>query len=96
MGKFGGIILLSALALSECAAASAAAPGGPDPADPSTYNSSYSADEFFIAGVKLGWVGELPTNTELVRAGMAACQHASTASDGNSQLIRDYAAAVYC
>lgn len=96
MGKLGGIILLATLALSGCATAQANGEAVPDPADPATYVSTYSADEFFIAGVKLRWVGEKPSNTELVKAGEAYCRSGEVQDDANGRLVAEYAKATYC
>lgn len=95
MGKLGGIILLSALALSGCAAASAADPEV-NPAIPASYDSTYSADEFFIAGVKLNWQGEKPRNAELAKAGEAYCAGAPIIAGANAAVVAEYAEAVYC
>lgn len=95
MGKLERVALAALLALTGCAARPSAEPQVPDPADPSSYNNSYSADEFFIAGVKLKWEGDLPTNTQLVELGSRACKGQAT-DDTNGQRIQEYARAVYC
>jgi hypothetical protein len=96
MGKLRGVALAALLVLTSCAASPNAEPRVPDPADPSSYKDSYSADEFFIAGVKLGWVGARPTNSQLVEMGIKACQGEQESSDENGKRILQYARAVYC
>ncbi|TVU61566.1 hypothetical protein FQP90_13580 [Paenarthrobacter nitroguajacolicus] len=97
MRSIGGLAVLAVLALSACASPAASVePVTPDPAVASSYDESYSADEFFIAGVKLGWIGEKPSNTELVKMGQQACQGALPASGENAKRITEYAKAVYC
>lgn len=97
MGKIGGIIVVSVLALTACSSpAPASEPTVPDPAVPASYDGSYSADEFFIAGVKIGWAGELPTNTQLVELGAQACAGSLPPERPNAARITEYARAVYC
>ena len=90
--------MAAVLALSACASpAVGSAPAAiPDPAAASSYDDSYSADEFFIAGVKIGWVGARPSNTELVNIGRQACLSGSAGDDSNAARILQYAKAVYC
>ncbi|MCP1414413.1 hypothetical protein [Paenarthrobacter sp. A20] len=97
MRSVGGLAVLAVLVLSACTSPAASVePTVPDPAVPSSYDVSYSADEFFIAGVKLGWVGEKPSNTELVQMGQQACQGSLSAAGENAQRVTAYAKAVYC
>jgi hypothetical protein len=93
MGKLGGIILLATLALSSSAAASAPEP---DPAVASSYVSSYSADEFFIAGVKTHWQGAKPSNTALVGIGEAYCRTGVAPEGVNGKTVAEYATVTYC
>jgi len=103
MGKLGGVALAALLALTSCASPTAE-PGAPDPADPSSYKDGYSADEFFIVGVKLGWEGTKPRNTQLVDLGEEACEQIREGGSApdlgvsarNTQRIIEYAKAVYC
>lgn len=89
-------MLIVLLALTACSAQVAPEAPVPDPAVPSSYDKSYSADEFFIAGVKMGWSGALPSNTELVRLGKEACKNQSEPKNSNAERVMTYAKAVYC
>jgi len=97
--------LFAVFALSACASpAPAVSPAVPDPAVASSYTDGYSPDEFFIVGVKLGWEGVKPTNTQIVGLGEEACEEIKAGNstpdlgvaDGNARRVIEYARAVYC